>query len=66
MKDMHIAEFDTDDIRTEEQKAVFVNSKKTTTAALWKPFAQKLYLAVREKYFLGNITGRLKAVLDAQ
>lgn len=61
---MHAAEFDTDGMGNEEERAVCVESERVVTVAMWVPSAERLYLAVREENFSESMTRRLGAVLD--
>lgn len=62
VKDMSAAKFDIDGMEIEVGSGVCGSSEKVAVAALWVSPAEKLYLAMRENYFLENVMRRLGAV----
>lgn len=62
MKDVQAAVFDNGGVEDEKARVVYGTSERTATVELWIPSAEKLYLAVREKYFLESTARQLGAV----
>lgn len=65
VKDVHGAKLDKDGMENEERRALCENSERLTTLALWAASAEKLYSAMREKYFSESTTRHLRAVLES-
>lgn len=59
VNDMHVVVFDNDGMGDEEGRAVRGSSKRVEIVALLVPSAEKLYLAVREKYFIESLRRQL-------
>lgn len=64
VKAEHGGEFENNGVRGEEEREVTGNSERRATIAMWVPSTQKLHLAVKETYFMRNMTRHLGAVLD--
>lgn len=61
---VHAVEFDIDGLVDGEGRVVCGSSEGIVNVALCIPFAEKVYLAVRRKYFSENMPRRPGAVLD--
>lgn len=63
-KDVHAAKLGIDAEGDEKRRAVCASSKRIATVALGVPSAERSCLAMREKFFMKNMTRRLGAVSD--
>lgn len=63
MKDVHVAEFNSDGSRDGEEWKVCGSSEKLATVRLRVRSVQKPFLEKRQQYFLGNMKMRFGAIL---
>lgn len=61
---MRGAEHDNDGMADDKRRALCGYLERIAAMALWIRLAEKLYMAVRKKYFLRNMTRRTWAVFD--
>lgn len=64
VKNVHAGKLDNDGLGGGNGRAMYGKLERTATVALWIPSAEKLYLAVRDKYPLKNMTRRPRVVLN--
>lgn len=64
VSDVLAAELNSADTGNEKERAMYSNSKRVGTVALYAPSAEKSYLAMQDKHFPEIWTRRLRAFLD--
>lgn len=63
-EDVHAGELYIDGVGVERERAGRGSSERVAAAALWVQLGERLYIAMREKYSLKNMTRRPGAVSD--